>query len=898
MPQDTRASERPVSEDGAGMAIDEENLGERFQDQDLEHLLADAAGSHMTTESTAFLPQTAPGKRPARQLPGAKSRPKWMKETLEEGEGLEEDDDVPESLLLDGHKGRGLSRENRDRRRLGAELDSLPPPVPGPSTRSTRAQWEATRAQQRLHEDNTERALPKVPSLGVHSHLALTNPRDRAMWRWLQVQNLDKFLNEVYYYYYNHGMWSILLARLIMLLRTAFVVGFMTFLSFCIDWKALPHSKRMPEVIVPQCTQKIHGLWNIALWLSSFFWICTLFRYIYEIPQLWQMHNFYRHVLEIPDSDIQTVSWQYIVQRLMTLRDANPATNQTLSNARRTWLGTQSKQRMDAHDIANRLMRRDNYLIALFNKDILDLTVPVPFFGNVKYFSKTTEWNIQQCVLDFVFDDNGQVRTAFLDTKYRRQLIESLNRRFVFAGAVSIVTGPASVVFFCISYFFRYFTSFQKEPSKLSSRAFTPLADWHFREFNELPHFYQRRKMMATPYADQYLQQFPKDKIEQISHFVAFVSGALAAVLALASFWDSELFLGFELTPGKTVLFWLGVLTPIYLAARSSTSEDTVVMDPEYALEGVLQFMHHSPAHWQDRLHTDEVRKEFSAMYQMKVLIFAEELLSMIFTPLVLIYSLPRSSERIIDFFREFTIHVDGVGHVCSFAVFNFKRPGGPKPRAIQQGHDTEGLREDYYSTKGGKMAASTYGFIDTYGPNPTAHGRSASLANLHASVAFPGGASPMLVAQPGLPGARLSNLRHSIYQMHRPGPARGEALPMHSVLLDPHHQPSMSALRTSPRQAPRTRQRSRRRPLAEADELDEELEAGPSAQQHPISVSNAVDEEDGLGDSWRTTRAAQSGGNHEDEDTDTGDGGKGAGVLGMLYQFQKAQTDGRGVGV
>lgn len=218
MPQDARASERPESEDGAGMAIDEENLGERFQDQDLEHLLADAAGSHMTTESTAFLPQTAPGKRPARQLPGAKSRPKWMKETLEEGEGLEEDDDVPESLLLDGHKGRGLSRENRDRRRLGAELDSLPPPVPGPSTRSTRAKWEATRAQQRLHEDNTERALPKVPSLGVHSHLALTNPRDRAMWRWLQVQNLDKFLNEVYYYYYNHGVWSILLARLIMLL--------------------------------------------------------------------------------------------------------------------------------------------------------------------------------------------------------------------------------------------------------------------------------------------------------------------------------------------------------------------------------------------------------------------------------------------------------------------------------------------------------------------------------------------------------------------------------------------------------------------------------------------------------------------------------------------------------
>jgi autophagy-related protein 9 len=63
-------------------------------------------------------------------------------------------------------------------------------------------------------------------------------------------------------------------------------------------------------------------------------------------------------------------------------------------------------------------------------------------------------------------------------------------------------------------------------------------------------------------------------------------------------------------------------------------------------------------------------------LYTMKLTIFIEELLSVFFTPFILYFSLPKCSERIIDFFREFTVHVDGVGYVCSFGMFDFKKPG------------------------------------------------------------------------------------------------------------------------------------------------------------------------------------------------------------------------------
>lgn len=68
-------------------------------------------------------------------------------------------------------------------------------------------------------------------------------------------------------------------------------------------------------------------------------------------------------------------------------------------------------------------------------------------------------------------------------------------------------------------------------------------------------------------------------------------------------------------------------------------------------------------------------------LYGLKVMIFFEELLSVITTPFVMWFSLYYCSDKIIDFFREFTIHVDGIGHVCSYAVFDFKRNGAMKVR-------------------------------------------------------------------------------------------------------------------------------------------------------------------------------------------------------------------------
>jgi len=89
----------------------------------------------------------------------------------------------------------------------------------------------------------------------------------------------------------------------------------------------------------------------------------------------------------------------------------------------------------------------------------------------------------------------------------------------------------------------------------------------------------------------------------------------------------------------------------------------------------------------------------------MKVIIFFQELLSVILTPFILWFTLPKCAPDIVDFFRDFTVHIDGLGYVCSFAVFNFERHGN-----VNFGAPNEVLDERLLS-KQGKMEKSILNF-------------------------------------------------------------------------------------------------------------------------------------------------------------------------------------------
>lgn len=341
----------------------------------------------------------------------------------------------------------------------------------------------------------------------------------------------------------------------------------------------------------------------------------------------------------------------------------------------------------------------------------------------------------------------------------------------------------------------------------------------------------------------------------------------------------------------------------IWAITNGSIPDENLVFEPEYALRNVIEYTHYMPNHWQDRLHSDEVKRDFSTLYQLKIVIFLEEVLSIIITPFVLWFSLPQCSEHIIDFFREFTLHVDGIGYVCSFAVFDFKKGVGKTTQP--QGGVNADVREDYYATKHGKMAASYYGFLDNYSLNPRTGipghlpPGARSQAQFNPPPAFPGLMSPTLAAdmQSSRMGRSERRARPGVSGMPQVArtsrfPAQNMlASPMPSILLDPQHQPSASGFGgRSGRRNSRSRYQTRTNIIEEPiEDVDESGTAG--AGQRLVS-KDAYESEGGLGESRWETSPTRSGKMQEEEDQEDTPGG--GGVLGLLYQFQKAQTAGR----
>lgn len=89
--------------------------------------------------------------------------------------------------------------------------------------------------------------------------------------------------------------------------------------------------------------------------------------------------------------------------------------------------------------------------------------------------------------------------------------------------------------------------------------------------------------------------------------FVAFVAGSFAAVLLVASLIDPDLFLHFEITPRRTVLFYLGMFGGVLAVARGMIPEENLVFDPEASLREVVYWTHYLPNEWKGKLHSQMV---------------------------------------------------------------------------------------------------------------------------------------------------------------------------------------------------------------------------------------------------------------------------------------------------
>nr|KAJ3418122.1 autophagy protein atg9 [Polyrhizophydium stewartii] len=571
--------------------------------------------------------------------------------------------------------------------------------------RGTNAGANAGRDQMRIGaygQQQQQHIAPPAPRLSGPQQPSMPPPQRRGsgsgITSWRDVRHLDLFLTRIYQYFVGKGYFCIMLSTAANLATGAFVIFVSTFLVACIDYQLIHEKKRLADVIEPNCVGGMSWLTLLVVSVFTVMWLLQAVRFVLDLGQLREMQFFFTNVLDITDDKLQNTLWSDVVDRIVESREAHARAHPSAL-----------LRRLDAHTIANRILRKDNYLIALFNRDILDLRVPL--MGQRQIMSKLMEWNLSYCIFSYVFDDRGLFHKRFLKENNR------LQKRFRTMAFVNLVFSPFLLIFLILYLTFKYAQEYQRNPAGASARQYSPFAWWKFREFNELPHLLKMRLNRSSDNANTYLRQFPKEYIIILAKFVAFVSGSLLTVLLALTLFEEELQQGFEITPGRSAFFYIGVLGTILALSRTLVPPENEVFEPEKWMREVALETHYLPDEWRDRAHTEDVRAEFERLFELRLLLSLQELLSIVFAPIILYYSLPPCAPAIIDFFREFTVHVDSLGYVCSFAVFDFKRHGNIKFDAQPQaGGGAAAAPHEHLVSRQGKMEMS---FVNFKANNP-----------------------------------------------------------------------------------------------------------------------------------------------------------------------------------
>ena len=528
-------------------------------------------------------------------------------------------------------------------------------------------------------------------------------------------ENLDRFFSRLYQQFVGKGFLGILCARIANALILLFTIWMSGFLLLCVDWQCLRTTCAENAEhcdIVRDCVVIRHPLRGSKRFIKdaivcSYLALATAYlcwnmaRLVHDLPELREMREFCRKKLGLSDREFWTVTWVEIVERLVHVQETGAL---RLNRKGRNAV-------LDERDIVARIMRKENYLIGMINKDVVNTRLELLSILCKKdaWLTKSVQSNFDLAVFNWMFDEKFHVRKDFYD-------VEALRRRFKTLAVVNFFLSPFLAIFMTFYFVLHNAERFYHQPSAVGTREWSSIGFWRMREFNELPHFARWRLTAAHKYATRYVSQFPNPITDICAKFVTYIVGAFAACALLLALVDDRLLNAYI---GNRDVFWLTAsLGAILATSRAFIVEENVAFEPNLAIARVVAHTHHFPKHWRKSAHKLEVKNEFTnELFPLKATTFFDELIGIFLCPFVLWYPLSDSAGDIIEFVRNSTSRVVGIGDVCSLSVFDFSKHGNKR-----YGANTNARK--HMRSRQGKMEKSFLSFTEAYPDwNPGDHG-------------------------------------------------------------------------------------------------------------------------------------------------------------------------------
>lgn len=441
--------------------------------------------------------------------------------------------------------------------------------------------------------------------------------------------NQDLFYYNLYDYYYRGGFLTIVLSHILEICSLFFGISFMIFIFVLLDWNKILQCGKENDI---QDCGEIFIYINptfpnyfclLFLLFSGVFTVYRIFLFISSYKSVIISRNFFENKLDISSSELQTMKWCNIIKKISVY------------------------DKISIEDITSIILKKENYIIALINENIINIYQSL--------YTKQLELNIKYIILK--------------DTENINK-IKNIKSKFIVLGIINLFFSIFIFIYLVLYFFISNVDELASNKYTLGSRTYTLFAKRKFRNYNEYKHYFNKRLNKSLSYSNEYIKQFPSPLLEIIGKFIGLIAGTFIGLFLIFSILDESILLYVRLFD-RSLIFYTGIFGAISAASRTLIkSPNENIYNPEDIMNKISKYTYYMPFEWIDKCNTYYVRNEFLKMFKYKLFLFLNDLISVITTPIILIFVLPKQSDKIINFLVNNTIYNKETGNICMFSEF------------------------------------------------------------------------------------------------------------------------------------------------------------------------------------------------------------------------------------
>ena len=188
------------------------------------------------------------------------------------------------------------------------------------------------------------------------------------------IDDLDEYFTHLYSYHRQKGYYPMVIGKLASLFRTFFMVAFSTFFIAYLKWETMYICANQT-----MCEDELGDHWDqfetyvrplslppfpaflVTIFVSVFalYWLFDLLHFVFR--QYWwirYMNQVYEYELKIPEHELRVMSWNQVVERYQQIHESGQ------------YQVERRNEPSTAHEIAMRIMRKDNYFVYLVDQEM------------------------------------------------------------------------------------------------------------------------------------------------------------------------------------------------------------------------------------------------------------------------------------------------------------------------------------------------------------------------------------------------------------------------------------------------------------------------------------------------------------------------------------------------